>query len=105
MVTSLSDLCAHVDAVASLVVQADRRQTADRRKTRRGGRRADDINPAVDPLDMRAVAMRRAVPGSNGSSPVMGEHTDRDSRYALATRSTASTVGLAEAPAGHRILE
>jgi hypothetical protein len=94
MVTSLSDLCAHLHVAASLVVQADRRQTGDRRSTRRGGRRADDFNPAVDSLDMRAVAMRRALASSNGSSNVSAtDRSQHDSRYAVAAR------------AGRRILE
>ena len=86
MVTSLSDLCAQLD-VASLVIQADRRQNADRRRTRRGGRRADDIKPALDALDLRAVAMRRAVAGSSISSTgAADDRAEYDSRYALAAR-------------------
>jgi hypothetical protein len=68
MVTSLSDLCARLNAVTSLVVEADRRQIADRRKTRRGGRRADDANPAIDPLDLRSVAIRRALTTHHSSA-------------------------------------
>jgi hypothetical protein len=67
MVTSLSDLCARLNAVTSLVVQVDRRQVADRRKTRRGGRRADDVNASTDPVDMRSVALRRALISSHPS--------------------------------------
>jgi len=60
MATSLSDLCSRPDAVTSFVMQGERRQTADRRRTRRGGRRADDIDAVADPVDLRAIAMRRA---------------------------------------------
>ena len=104
MVTSLSDLCAHLDPAASLVVQTDRRQTVDRRRTRRGGRRADDLNPAVDPVDLRAVAMRRVVAGSSVSSNGAGSDHD-DTRYAVAIRSNGSTLRLTEPSAGRRILE
>jgi hypothetical protein len=106
MVTSLSELCAHLDVVASLIVQPDRRQTADRRRTRRGGRRADDINPGADALDMRAVAMRRAVGGSNVSSTrPADDHDQHKSRYARATRAVSSTVRLTGSAVGRRILE
>jgi hypothetical protein len=61
MVTSLSDLCARLDAVTSLVIEVDRRQVADRRRTSRGGRRAGDSDEAIEPVDLRSVAIRRAL--------------------------------------------
>lgn len=60
MASSLSELCSHA-GVASLVLQGDRRQITDRRKVRRGGRRADDVEPVIE-LDLRAIAIRRAGP-------------------------------------------
>jgi hypothetical protein len=84
MVTSLSDLCTRMN-VASLVVQVDRRQVADRRKMQRGGRRADDVNPAVDPLDMRSVAIRRTLTSSHlPSVSLVDETTHADQRYSVA---------------------
>ena len=81
MVTSLSELCARANAVTSLVVEIDRRQVTDRRRTRRGGRRADDVNPAVDPLDMRSVAIRRAVVTSHLPSASVGDTVHADVAY------------------------
>ena len=81
MVTSLSELCARVNAVTSLVVEVDRRQVTDRRRARRGGRRADDVNPAVDPLDMRSVAIRRAVVTSHLPSVSIDGTTHADAAY------------------------
>lgn len=101
MVTSLSDFCAR-HAAASLVMQADRRQVSDRRKTRRGGRRADDVTPAPDALDMRAVAIRRAVPGSQVSS--VDDQSQHDSRYAVA-QPIGSNGRRADSFAGRRTLE
>lgn len=63
MITSLTDLCSRMNGTISLVVQGDRRQTPDRRKARRGGRRVDDVNQATDSLDMRSVAIRRTLIG------------------------------------------
>ena len=65
MVTSLSELCARMNAVTSLVVEVDRRQVADRRarRARRPTRRRRQ--PALDPLDMRSVAIRRAMVASH----------------------------------------
>lgn len=62
MARSLSELCSR-PGVASFVLQGDRRQIADRRKVRRGGRRADDVEP-INELDMRAIAIRRVIPNS-----------------------------------------
>ena len=89
MVTSLSDLCAHFSAATSLVVQVDRRQVDDRRKARRGGRRADDVNPAADTLDMRSVAIRRAVVDSHLPSVSLDEPMHTDASYAM----TAHPIG------------
>jgi len=87
MLTSLSDLCARTNGITSLVMQGDRRQVADRRKTRRGGRRADDANPAVDPLDMRSVAIRRALTHSQLPSNSVDAASHADARYsAVVTR-------------------
>ena len=102
MVTSLSELCACVNAVTSLVVEVDRRQVADRRKTRRGGRRTDDLNPAVDPLDMRSVAIRRAVVTSHLPSVSIDSTTHADAAYMVTARPIDSAArGLATA-AGRR---
>ena len=89
MATSLSDLCSRPDDIASFVMQDDRRQTADRRRARRGGRRADDVDAVADPVDLRAIAMRRAS-GARALS------SQADSAY------DTVTVRLAEA-AVHRL--
>ena len=106
MVTSLSDFCARLNASTSLVVQADRRQVDDRRRTRRGGRRADDASPALDQLDMRSVAIRRAVIGSHLTAmSSVDEDSHADARYAIVSRPAAPAErGLASA-AGRRTLE
>jgi hypothetical protein len=102
MVTSLYELCACANAVTSLVVEVDRRQVADRRKTRRGGRRVDDLNPAVDPLDMRSVAIRRAVVTSHLPSVSVGNTVHADAAYMVTARPIDSAArGLATA-AGRR---
>jgi hypothetical protein len=102
MVTSLSELCARMQAVTSLVVQVDRRQVADRRKTGRGGRRADDVNPALDPLDMRSVAIRRAIVASHLPSVSVNGTTHADAAYMVTARPIDSAArGLATA-AGRR---
>ena len=62
MASSLSELCSRPH-VASFALQGDRRQIADRRKVRRGGRRTDDVEP-INELDMRAIAIRRVIPNS-----------------------------------------
>lgn len=92
MVTSLSDLCARLNAVTSLVVQVDRRQIADRRKTRRGGRRADDTSPAVDPLDMRSVAIRRTLGNSHSPSMSPVDESRADQPYVGAARGDSATL-------------
>jgi hypothetical protein len=81
MVTSLSDLCARLSGTESLVLQGDRRQTPDRRRARRGGRRADDVNPSLDELDMRSVAIRRTL--ANSGLPVSDpdERSHSEARY------------------------
>jgi hypothetical protein len=72
-----------MSATTSLVVQVDRRQVTDRRKARRGGRRADDVNPATDPLDMRSVAIRRALVNSHLPSVSLDETIHTDGSYAM----------------------
>jgi hypothetical protein len=101
MVTSLSELCARVNVVTSLVVEVDRRQVTDRRRTRRGGRRSDDANPAADPLDMRSIAIRRATVNSHLPS-VSVDQTHADAAYVVTARSIDPAArGLATA-AGRR---
>ena len=102
MVTSLSELCARVNAVTSLVVEVDRRQVTDRRRTRRGGRRADDVNPAVDPLDMRSVAIRRAVVTSHLPSVSIDGPTHADAAYMVTARPIDSGARGLAAAAGRR---
>ena len=102
MVTSLSELCARMNAVTSLVVEVDRRQVADRRKAGRGGRRADDVNPAVDPLDMRSVAIRRAMVASHLPSVSVDDTAHAGAAYMVTARPVDSAArGLATA-AGRR---
>ena len=102
MVRSLSDLCAHANAVTSLVAQVDRRQVADRRKAGRGGRRAEDVNSVVDPLDMRSVAIRRAMVSSHLPSIAAEVTTHADAAYIVTARPVDSIArGLATA-AGRR---
>ena len=102
MVTSLSELCARVNVVSSLVVQVDRRQVADRRKTGRGGRRVDDVNLALDPLDMRSVAIRRAMVASHLPSVSVVDTAHADAAYMVTARPVDSAArGLATA-AGRR---
>jgi hypothetical protein len=102
MVTSLSELCARVNVVTSLVVEVDRRQVTDRRGTRRGGRRADDANPAFDPLDMRSIAIRRATVNSHLPSVSLDQTTHADAAYVVTARSIDPAArGLATA-AGRR---
>ena len=106
MVTSLSDLCAHLNAVTSLVVQADRRQVTDRRRTRRGGRRVDDVNAATDPLDMRSVAIRRALVSSHlRQTSSVDETTHADTQYAVTTGPIDSAAHRLATAAGRRPLE
>ena len=102
MVTSLSDLCARVNVVTSLVVQVDRRQVADRRKTGRGGRRADDVNAAVDPLDMRSVAIRRAMVTSHLPSVSVDGTTHADAAYMVTARPIDSAASRLVTAAGRR---
>jgi hypothetical protein len=102
MVTSLSDLCARVNAVTSLVVEVDRRQVTDRRRTRRGGRRADDDNPAVDPLDMRSVAIRRAVVTSHLPSVSIDGTTHADAAYMVTAHPIDSAARRLVTAAGRR---
>ena len=64
MAISLSDLCSRPDDITSFVMQGERRQTPDRRRTRRGGRRADDLDAVDDPVDLRAIAIRRVSAGA-----------------------------------------
>jgi hypothetical protein len=91
-----------MQAVTYLVVQVDRRQVADRRKTGRGGRRADDVNPALDPLDMRSVAIRRAIVASHLPSVSVNGTTHADAAYMVTARPIDSAArGLATA-AGRR---
>jgi hypothetical protein len=87
-------------------VEVDRRQVADRRRARRGGRRGDDASPAVDPLDMRSVAIRRAVIGSHlPSISSVDEATQADARYAIVSRpADPAERGLAT-DAGRRTFE
>jgi len=84
MATSLSDLCSLPDDITAFVMQADRRQTPDRRGTRRGGRRADDIDAVADPVDLRAIAMRRVsrthVLSSHGDTTVTVRAADSAAR-------------------------
>jgi hypothetical protein len=102
MVTSLFDLCARANAVTSFVVEVDRRQVEDRRRTRRGGRRADDANLAVDPLDMRSVAIRRAIVNSHLPSVAVDQTTHPDAAYVVTVRAIDPAArGLATA-AGRR---
>jgi len=68
MATSLSDLCSRPDGVTSFIMQGERRQTPDRRRAQRGGRRADDIDAVADPVDLRAIAMRRVSAGAHALS-------------------------------------
>ena len=102
MVTSLSELCARMNAVTSLVVEVDRRQVADRRKTGRGGRRADDVNPAVDPLDMRSVAIRRAMVASHLPSVSVDDTAHADAAYMVTARPIDSAVRALATAAGRR---
>ena len=102
MVTSLSELCARVNAVTSLVVEVDRRQVADRRKARRGGRRVDDVNPALDPLDMRSVAIRRAMVASHLPSVSVDDTAHADAAYMVTARPIDSAVRGLAAAAGRR---
>lgn len=102
MVTSLSELCACVNAVTSLVVEVDRRQVTDRRRARRGGRRADDADPAVDPLDMRSVAIRRAVVTSHLPSVSVNGTAHADAAYMVTSHPIDSTARRLVAAAGRR---
>ena len=86
MVSSLSDLCSRMNGTASLVLQGDRRQMPDRRRARRGGRRADDVNLAADELDMRSVAIRRTLAIAQLSSMAASDDAPRgDARYHVVT--------------------
>ena len=67
MVTSLSELCARVNAVTSLVVQVDRRQVADRRED--GARRP---------------TRRRRQPRTRSARYAIGRHPQGDGRLASA---------------------
>ena len=85
MVSSLSDLCSRMNGTASLVLQGDRRQMPDRRRARRGGRRADDVNLAADELDMRSVAIRRTLAISQLSSMSASDDPRGEARYRVVT--------------------
>jgi hypothetical protein len=105
MVTSLADFCVRLDAATSLVVQVDRRQVADRRTTRRGGRRGDDVNAATDPLDMRSVAIRRALISSHPSMSSVDENTHADTRFAVTGGPIDSAARRLATAAGRQPLE
>lgn len=60
MAKSLYELLSDTSGVFGFIPEPDRRRMADRRRGRRGGRRAGDVEEA-DGLDLNAIAVNRAM--------------------------------------------